>query len=90
MKRDKAYLRKQRKRAINRKYKIREFTWGKESTKDYYEHNPKGELSKGKVHCSCSLCRLKSYDELSHRDKKNLLYLINQLNSYKVLDIDLL
>lgn len=78
MKRDRAYLRNQRRRIINKKYHIREFTWGKESTKEYYENNPKGELSKGKIHCSCSMCRKKSYDKISHRDKKKLLLLDSQ------------
>lgn len=74
MKRDRAYLRNQRRRIINKKYHIREFTWGKEFTKEYYENNPKGKLSKGKIHCSCSMCRKKSYDEIRHRDKKKLLF----------------
>ena len=29
-----------------------------------------GALSKGKIHCSCWLCRRKSYDELSRTDKR--------------------
>jgi hypothetical protein len=35
-------------------------------------HSPKwlGMLHKGKIHCSCAMCRSKSYDELSMRDKK--------------------
>lgn len=82
MKRDRAYLRKQRKRIINKKYHIREFIWGKEFTKEYYKDNPKGELSKGKIHCSCHLCRIKSCDELSYRDKKNLLFLNSQIKEF--------
>lgn len=79
MKRDRAYLRNQRRRIIDKKYHIREFIWGKEFTKEYYKTNPKGKLSKGKIHCSCFMCRQKSYDEMSHRDKKRLLFLNSQL-----------
>lgn len=70
MERNRAYYRRQRDRAIKRKYAIQEIRMGKSEAKDLYEKYGKlGELSKGKVHCSCPMCRTKSYDELSRRDK---------------------
>jgi hypothetical protein len=29
-----------------------------------------GRLSKGKIHCSCWMCRTKSYDNPSHSDRR--------------------
>ena len=70
--RDRNYRREVRKKAINKKLNIRKFLWGTEEVNKYYEHNPIGALDKGKVHCSCPLCRTKSYDELSRKDKSKL------------------
>lgn len=70
--RDRNYRREVRQKAINKKLKIRKFLWGTEAVNKYYEHNPVGSLDKGKVHCSCPLCRTKSYDELSKKDKSKL------------------
>lgn len=77
--RDRNYRRKVRNKSISKKLNIRKFLWGSENVNDYYEHNPIGILSKGKVHCSCPLCRTKSYDELSKKDKSKL----------EMMDIDL-
>lgn len=70
--RNRQFRRNVRYKAINRKYRIREFLWGKHEVQEYYNENPIGELSKGKIHCSCPLCRTKSYDRLSKRDKSIL------------------
>lgn len=70
--RDRDYRRKVRQKAINKKLRIRRFKWGSQEFHKYYEHNPVGLLDKGKVHCSCPLCRRKSYDELSRKDKSKL------------------
>lgn len=84
--RTRAYYRHQRWRAIRRKYRIRKQLWGRELVEDYYSKVPIGTLSKGKIHCSCPMCRTKSYDELSHRDKKYLESATEQLKEYLILD----
>jgi hypothetical protein len=38
-----------------------------------------GRLSKGKIHCSCWMCRTKSYDTISNADKKKFLSAQQQL-----------
>lgn len=54
--RGRSYSRRERARNIRRKSKILRNTTGDVSVKH------KGMLSKGKVHCSCALCRTKSSD----------------------------
>lgn len=71
--RNRNYRRIVRRKAIKRKFNIRKFKLGYEEAHEYYKNNPIGELDKGKIHCSCYLCRRKSNDELSKRDKINLL-----------------
>ena len=78
MKRDRAYYRMQRRRAISRKISVLEQVQGKESVQAWTRGSP-GRLSKGKIHCSCPLCRVKSYDELSHRDRKQMESAVQQL-----------
>lgn len=67
MERDRAYYRYQRKQHIKRKMGILKRLGGKEYlyswTSDEY-----GRLSKGKIHCSCWMCRSKSYDSPTHMD----------------------
>lgn len=82
--RDRKYRREVRKKSINRKYKIRKFLWGKEAVTDYYNLNPLGSLDKGKVHCSCPICRKKSYDELSKKDKSKLEIMSIDLNDLDI------
>lgn len=82
--RDRKYRREVRQKAINRKYKIRKFLWGEEAVRDYYSLKPLGSLSKGKVHCSCPLCRKKSNEELSKRDKSKL-----EIMSIDLKDLDI-
>jgi hypothetical protein len=72
MKRNRAYRRWQRNRAINRKVRILKriggdgqvFAWSRGDT---------GRFAKGKIHCSCRMCRTKSYDYLSHVDERRIL-----------------
>jgi hypothetical protein len=55
-----------RNRAINRKCGILKKLNGENF--DYYcgwIRNQPGRLAKGKIHCSCWMCRRKSYDEKS-------------------------
>ena len=80
MNKSRDYYRYQRKRAILHKYNILRGLWGTEEADKMYV---KGYLSKGKIHCSCWMCRRKSYDELSHRDKKKLIAYKQAINDYK-------
>ena len=69
MKRDKSYYRCQRKKHIQRKLGILKRTGGENFVRGW-SHGQPGRLSKGKIHCSCWMCRTKSYDEPSRRDKR--------------------
>ena len=72
MKRSRAYYREQRIRAINRKKGILKRIGGDEYVFAWMRNEP-NRLSKGKIHCSCWMCRSKSYDCISHSDKKKQL-----------------
>lgn len=78
--RGKAYTRYQRNRTINRKINILRKKNGDLFLKDFFPI--KGKLSKGKIHCSCYMCRSKSYDILSHRDNSKLIYDLKEINDY--------
>ena len=80
MNRSRDYYRYQREQHINRKIGILK----RYQNEGFYEGHAriKGKLSKGKIHCSCWMCRKKSYDELSHSDKIKNLKQISQLNDY--------
>lgn len=85
--RSRAYYRHQRWRCIRRKYNIRKQLWGNTAIENYYSKDGKtgvaiGTLSKGKIHCSCPMCRTKFYDKLSHRDKKYIESANEQLQEY--------
>lgn len=41
-----------------------------------------GRFAKGKIHCSCRLCRCKSCDELTVRDKRKTIDALDQLSGY--------
>ena len=69
MNRYRDYYRSQRKRAICRKKAIL-LAYGGKETLEAWTHGQPGRLSKGKIHCSCPMCRKKSYDEMQHRDRK--------------------
>lgn len=55
------YYRIQRKKHINRKKKIIK----EQNNYWYYKHD--GILSKGKIHCSCGMCRKKTNNKGKHR-----------------------
>ena len=61
-KRDRGYLRKQRIRVIRKKKRIIH------EQGDYWYVDHDGILSKGKIHCSCPMCRHKSYDHANMQD----------------------
>lgn len=80
MNRSKKYYRYQREQHINRKIGILK----RYHNENYYEGyaKVKGKLSKGKIHCSCWMCRKKSYDELRYSDKIKLIKIDAQLKEY--------
>ncbi len=69
MKRGRGYYRSQRKRTIQRKERILHF-WGSNEEVTAWERGANGRLAKGKIHCSCPMCRRKSYDDPTARDKR--------------------
>ena len=78
MNRDRSYYRKQRMHAIHRKEKILRQLGGEENVLAW-EHGAAGRLSKGKIHCSCWMCRRKSYDAPQIRDQRAAMDAVQQL-----------
>ena len=75
--RDRAYLRKVRKKAIHRKKNICHDVYGF----DWYKND--GMYSKGKIHCSCPLCKYsKVYDLSTHKMDIENLKVKDALNDY--------
>lgn len=73
MSRSRRYLRSVRRRAIQRKQRIIK------EQDNYWHYKYAGELSKGKIHCSCPMCRRKSYDEAKIGDIRKAQKNIDQL-----------
>jgi hypothetical protein len=67
--RDRSYYRRQRKRVIRRKEKLLLGLGGKELL-DGWARGASGRFSKGKIHCSCPLCRRKTFEGPPIRDKR--------------------
>ncbi len=80
MKRTRAYYRRQRNRAIERKLGILRRLGGEEYVYAW-TRGAYGRLAKGKIHCSCPMCQAKSRDEHSHRDKKAFLSAKQQMDA---------
>lgn len=68
------FYRHNRIRVINRKKKIIK----SQNNYWYVEHD--GMLSKGKIHCSCWMCRHKSYDNAKMQDKHSAIKDLFQLD----------
>ena len=79
MNRDRSYYRRQRKRAIHRKEHLLRRLGG-EALVRAWAHGAAGRFSKGKIHCSCWMCRKKSYDDPQVRDKRAALAAEEQLH----------
>ena len=79
--RNRNYYRQQRKRVIKRKVDILRKIGG-----EYYVNawsgGVRGRFAKGKIHCSCRMCRCKSCDELTVRDKRKTIDALDQLSEY--------
>ena len=69
MKRDRSYRRRQRVRTIHRKEGILKRIGGEEYIRAWTGGTP-GRLAKWKIRCSCPMCRTKSYDAPSARDRR--------------------
>ena len=82
MKRNTAYYRMQRRRIIRNKIRFLKRLGGNEYLYAWSRDKP-GRLSKGKIHCSCWMCRKKSYDHISHRDEKHKIAAIQQFIEYR-------
>ena len=72
MSRTRSWRRFQRNRAIHHKSMILRDYW-KLNYPDYWTPERYGVLSKGKVHCSCWMCRTKSYDDPRIMDKRRTI-----------------
>ena len=81
MNRDRGYYRRQRKRTIQRKERILGF-WGSPEEVESWERGANGRLAKGKIHCSCPMCRSKSYDDPTVRDKRSMGKAVEMLHEY--------
>lgn len=64
--RTKNYYREMRAKHITRKKRI------VREQHNYWHYEYEGQYSKGKIHCSCPLCRHKSYDEQKISDKRKI------------------
>ena len=82
MNRDRSFNRKQRRRVIHRKENLLRRLGGEELVQAW-ARGAVGRFSKGKIHCSCWLCRRKSYDEPSARDRRKALSAADQLREMK-------
>lgn len=83
MKKTRAYRRSQRMRVIKRKVRLLKKYGGEKYVSAWSGGGKKtGRFAKGKIHCSCRMCRNKSYDAPSHTDKKKLLSGEQQIEEY--------
>lgn len=64
-KRGRAYKRQQRERVIQKKVYIYTIIWGNELG------FARGRYAKGKVHCSCRLCKFESFHHIEKEKYKN-------------------
>jgi len=80
MKKTREYRRSQRMRVIKRKVRLLKKYGGEKSVSAWSCGGETGRFAKGKIHCSCRMCRTKSYDTPSHTDRKKLLSVKQQIN----------
>jgi len=78
MKKTRIFRRSQRARIINRKVKLLK-QFGGEKYVFAWSRGGIGRFSKGKIHCSCWMCRSKSYDAISCAEKRKLISAQQQL-----------
>lgn len=80
---NRAKIRWQRRRTIKRKLGVLRRIGGEELAFSWTGGEP-GRLSKGKIHCSCPLCRLKSSEQIAHRDAKKHANATSQLSDLSI------
>lgn len=84
-KRSKNYYRHQRDRAIKKKQFVIKNVWNY-SNDDLLLHpwfRIPGKLSKGKIHCSCKMCKYeKHYRILKYKHKNKLVSMKNEIEDY--------
>jgi hypothetical protein len=80
MRKNRAFRRSQRQRVISRKVCLLKKYGGDNLVLAWSGGGKIGRFAKGKIHCSCWMCRTKSYDNLSHADSKKLIAAQQQLN----------
>jgi hypothetical protein len=80
MRKNRAYRRSQRLRVIKRKIRLLRKYGGDKYVLAWSGGGKTGRFAKGKIHCSCWMCRTKSYDNLSHADSKKMIDAQQQLN----------
>ena len=78
MKRTCSYYRWQRVRMIQKKLALLKRIGGDDYVQGW-TRGISGRLAKGKFHCSCPMCRRKSYDDQSHRDAKQREAAVQQM-----------
>ena len=81
MQRRKVYYRWNRSRIIRNKVRLLRRIGGEDNVRAW-TNGEYGRLSKGKIHCSCYMCRAKSYDHISHRDAKHMISDEQQMKEY--------
>jgi len=81
MTRNRAYYHYQRRRTILRKMRILKRI-GNFENMNAWSRGQYGRLAKGKIHCSCWMCRTKSKDQISHRDAKHKISAYQQMSDY--------
>jgi len=80
MKKTREYRRSQRIRVIKRKVNILKQSGGDNFVFSWSGGGHTGRFAKGKIHCSCPMCRTKSYDNLSQAEKKSRLSFQQQVD----------
>ena len=65
-----AYRRYKRQITIKRK---------KHLSSRYWHYKAEGQLDKGKIHCSCPMCRRKSYDQAKLADMRSAVSMLERL-----------
>lgn len=68
-----AYRRQKRRAVIDRKKAIIH------CQHDYWNYKFEGTLDKGKIHCSCPMCRRKSYDSAKPQDARRAVSMLDSL-----------
>jgi len=83
MSRSRAYYRWQRYRTIQKKLGFLKRVGGMENVMAWTGGQP-GRLSKGKIHCSCWMCRMKSKVQAPRQDLKSKVSASQQMQEFQL------